>query len=538
MSTSSGNTPGILIIDAESITATCAEPCSVPANVTADSLGTRFLHIAAKQPLNQAVTTRRESYTYRALQQAALAVAARISQVDGYIPGTPVILIAPNSFEYIASFYGIMLAGAVVVPLPPTVEQESLARIIESTDASVIISTQAASRRLNAGDSMLMEVSTAQESHDSFLDIGLNRCIDDLAAIFFTSGSTGTPKGVMLSHGNLLSNADSICEYLEIKSDERPLCVLPFFHAFGNSVLQSHILMGAELVIDGSTVFPETLIEAINHHQATSLSGVPDLFRVLLERTSLGSTPVPSLRYMAVAGGALQREMALEVNNRIVDARFVVMYGQTEATARLGYLPPEQLTHVPPGCIGKAIPGVALQVVDDDGHPVPIGETGELVAKGPNIMLGYWKDPDASRERIRDGWLYTGDLASIDANGWIRHKGRRNSIVKIAGFRVHPGDLEEFAVRKLPVRHAVAVPFDMQGLGTRMALYVISEKGESNFDPRALQATCRTELPRHLVPEVIESINEFPLNDAMKIDRPALKKLTEQRTALRGKASA
>ena len=117
-------------------------------------------------------------------------------------------------------------------------------------------------------------------------------------------------------------------------------------------------------------------------------------------------------------------------------------------------------------------------------------------------------------------------------------KAGKNSIVKIAGYRVHPGDLEEFAVRKLPVRHAVAVPFEMQGLGTRMALYVINEKGAANVDTKELQATCRAELPRHLVPEIIQPIDEFPLNDAMKVDRPALKKQSEEYTTRRGKISA
>ena len=428
MSSSSTAQLKLLLIDADRVTGHIDSGKNAVAENTPANLGTQFLTTASQCASQTAVTTRQSTQTYNDLQQVATSIAEQLHRQEEFTNNTAVILVAPNSFEYIAGFYGITLAGGVVVPLPPSIEQKSLARIIESTNATVMLSTRTTSRRLLSQHPGIVEQPWSTHSDNSqncsHLE-GLSKEPDDLAALFFTAGSTGTPKGVMLSHRNLISNAQSIREYLSIKPDDRPLCVLPFFHAFGNSVLQSHILTGAELIIDGSTVFPESLIESINHHQATSLSGVPDLFRVLLERTSLGTTPTPSLRYMAVAGGALQRELALQVNDRIHSANFVVMYGQTEATARLGYLPPDELPNAQPGCIGKAIPGVSLRVVDDKGQTAPVGEVGELVAQGPNIMLGYWKSADATRERIKDGWLYTGDLASIDEHGWICHKGRK-----------------------------------------------------------------------------------------------------------------
>ncbi|MEQ9070242.1 MAG: AMP-binding protein, partial [Gimesia chilikensis] len=166
------------------------------------------------------------------------------------------------------------------------------------------------------------------------------------------------PKGVMLSHGNLISNAQSIQEYLQLQADERPICVLPFHHAFGNSVLQSHLLKGTHLILDGNTIFPESILEAMIRHECTSLSAVPDLYRILLERTSFKQTQFPHLRYMSVAGGALPHAQAVEISDVIHPARFFVMYGQTEATARLAYVPPEQLAGVSDGSIGQAIPGV------------------------------------------------------------------------------------------------------------------------------------------------------------------------------------
>jgi long-chain acyl-CoA synthetase len=271
------------------------------------------------------------------------------------------------------------------------------------------------------------------------------------------------------------------------------------------------------------------VVAALARHAATSLSAVPDLVRLLLDRTSLGRTSLPSLRYMTVAGGSLRHELALAIAGRIAPAQFFVMYGQTEATARLAYVPPEHLEQLPAGCIGRAIPGVELEIVDESGSRVATGEMGELRARGPNVMQGYWRDPEGTAERIRDGWLSTGDLAAMDEKGWIYHRGRRNAIVKIAGFRVHSGELEEFAVRRLSVGQAVAVPFEAPQIGTRLALYVI-RPAASVVTVAEMIARCRAELPRQLVPHIIRVLDDFPLNAAMKVDRMLLSQIAEQET--------
>jgi acyl-CoA synthetase (AMP-forming)/AMP-acid ligase II len=230
---------------------------------------------------------------------------------------------------------------------------------------------------------------------------------------------------------------------------------------------------------------------------------------------------------MAVAGGALKHELALEVARCIAPAEFFVMYGQTEATARLAYLPPEFLARLPAGTIGRAVPGVALEVVDEHEQPVARGGVGELRARGPGIMLGYWRDPSATAERIRSGWLYTGDLAAHDDENWISLRGRLTSFVKIAGFRVDPENLEDFAVRRLAATQAIAVTFEPRGIGTRLALYVRQAPGVRDPSLSEMTARCRAELPRHFVPDFIQIVDEFPLNHALKIDRPLLSQLAE-----------
>ena len=205
------------------------------------------------------------------------------------------------------------------------------------------------------------------------------------------------------------------------------------------------------------------------------------------------------------------------------------MYGQTEATARLAYLNPDRLDCSPEGCIGQAIPGVTLEVVDDRGRVLPPGEMGELRVKGPNVMLGYWRDAAATGERVRDGWLYTGDRATREPDGSIIRQGRRNALVKIAGFRVHPADLEDYAVRNLPAAQAVAVPFEKESVGTRLALYVKPAAGGESLAAQAMLSRCTAQLPRYLVPDFVQVVDQFPLNQALKVDRPLLSRLAQQK---------
>ena len=507
-----------------------------------DHLGWLFASVAERQPSRTAVTTASESVSYQSLLVAAKSVAEALQLDELFQIGGRVILLMSNSPEYIAGFFGTLLAGGVVVPLPPDVESGRLSLIAESTEATHLLTqprwlrTRRDLQNRVGSPITLMHDETRNEAATFDHAAKITGGADSLAAIFFTAGSSGTPKGVMLSHRNLISNASSIRQYLEVTEDDRPLCVLPFYHAFGNSVLQSHLLAGAELILDGSVPFPETIIAALSRHRATSLSGVPDLFRFLLERSSLGRAPLPDLRYMAVAGGALTHALNLAVAERIAPALFHVMYGQTEATARLSTLPPDQLAGRP-GCIGRGIPGVTLQVVNEQGHSVAPGEIGEVRCHGPNVMLGYWRDQETTKNFVRDGWLYTGDLATVDDDGWIFVKGRRSSLVKIAGFRVHPAEIEEFVIRRFAVPQAVVVPFEQSGIGTRLALFVRGSHETRALTTAEIIRICRVELPRHMVPEHVQLVDQFPLNDAFKINQPLLTQLAEKATAWR-RASA
>ena len=191
----------------------------------------------------------------------------------------------------------------------------------------------------------------------------------------------------MLTHTNLTSNAASIAEYLELSSADRAAVVVPFYHALGNSVLTSHLFAGASLITDTSIMFPEVLLHIIDRHSVTNLAGVPEVLHRLLGHSTLPQRTLNSLRFMSVAGGMLNVPTVEQMRQTIDPARFFVMYGQTEGTARLAWLPPECLDEKL-GSIGRAIPGVSLQIVDEKGHVLEPGQSGELRACGPNISPG------------------------------------------------------------------------------------------------------------------------------------------------------
>jgi long-chain acyl-CoA synthetase len=338
---------------------------------------------------------------------------------------------------------------------------------------------------------------------------------EDLAAIFFTSGSTGEPKGVMLTHTNLTSNASAIAEYLELSSADRAAVVVPFYHALGNSVLTSHLFAGASLITDTSIMFPEVLLHIIDRHSVTNLAGVPEDFHRLLGHSTLPQRTLNSLRFMSVAGGMLNVPTVEQMRQAIDPARFFVMYGQTEGTARLAWLSPEFLDEKL-GSIGCAVPGVSLQIVDEKCHVLEPGQSGELRACGPNISPGYWNDPTSTAQIFQGQWLHTTDHGRIDEDGFVFLTGRQNSFLKRYGFRMHPAEIDQFLMPHMSPGQSVTVAFPRDG-EPGLAVFAQPARG-SSCSREELMRLCATQLPRYKQPDYLEIVDEYPLNDAMKID--------------------
>lgn len=483
---------------------------------TETNLGRGFENVARHRGDNPVLITEGNWVSYASLLRAANQVAAFLKCTPQFASSPNVILFMENCAEYLAGFYGTLLAGGVVVPLPENTEGRRLTEIIEATGAEIVLTNSRQHLRrsdLAAWKSQYIELSAAESAV-----VRSSASQDDLAVIMFTSGTTTDPKGVMLSHGNLLANADSILAVLPITERDRALALLPFCHAYGNSVLQTHVLSGATLVIDGSPWFPNSIIDALERHQVTSLAGVPEVFYSLLICSDLGKRKLPSLRYMTVAGGAIDSAKALNIAAAISPAEFYVMYGQTEATARLACLKPDRLSRQPDSA-GKSVPGVEIAVRDEFGRAVPTGEEGELWARGANIMLGYWNDADATGRKIQNGWLRTGDLAAIDDEGFIYLKGRRDEQIKVYGLKVSPRDIERTLLRRFSTAEIAVVPFHVRGTA-KLALFLAC--GRENPSVDRIRRCCAEVLARHELPCYVEVLPKLPKTASLKTDRRQL----------------
>ncbi len=382
--------------------------------------------------------------TYGDLQSAANDVTKYLVDAGGR-KGDRVILVSENSFFWIASYLGILRAGMVCIPLSVATVSKEIDYVLQMTEARVAF-LQAGFAAANAacfsrtlvavdrelpGSSAFRAVSFASVRS---LSAGSSATLptvnaDDLAALMFTSGSTGRPRGVMISHANIMTNTESIIQYLGLTQRDRIMTVLPFHYCFGTSLLHTHLRVGGSLVIDSRFMYPEKVLQRMHETQCTGFAGVPSHYQILLRRSSIRKMKFPNLRYVQQAGGHLAPSFIRELRGALPGTQIFVMYGQTEATARLSYLPPERLD-TKLGSIGKAIPGVKLEVLDEEGRRVDPGGVGEIVAEGENIARGYWRDSQSSAKTFRNGKLYTGDIATVDPDGFIYIMGRAKDFLK------------------------------------------------------------------------------------------------------------
>ncbi len=471
-----------------------------------------------------ALITGKRTFCYAELGAQSRRIASHLRADVQYRPGDRVAMILDNGPEFIAAYFGILAAGGTVVPLPPNIEPSRLARITGLCEASKVFTTERIVRRrpecAGGANCTTLDLTATRTDNESSWERH-DTTEQAPAMIMFTSGSSGDPKGVILSDGNILANTESILRYLPITRDDRALALLPFYHAFGHSILQTHLLTGATLIVDGNMAFPSTIVDALGRHHATSFSAVPEGFYTLLSMSDLRDHKLPHLRYMSVAGGRLKPRAVGDMARTITPAEFFVMYGQTEASARLAYLPPE-LAQTHSDSIGKAIPGVELRVMTADGREASVSETGELCARGANVMAGYWNDPAGTNHVLQEGWLHTGDLACRDAQGLFYVKARKNDLVKVQGFRVHPREVEDAISQYFSELRVIVVPYEHQG-ATRLALFGITPMTDPTIADQ-LRRVCARELPRHKRPSLIEVLAQAPLNASMKLDRAALRR--------------
>lgn len=499
----------------------------------AASLVELLLAAAARDPGKVALRRRNAAWTYDDVVRGAAAVGARLREL-GIGQGDRIGLLFRNCPEYVAFFYGAHAERVAVAPLNVQERAKVLALQAGHGDLRLVAGDPAhpeweALRKILPDDIPMLavpaeDVAESAEAFHAYLGARPGQELvapsvgrDELAMLLYTSGTTGRPKGVMLGHGNLVANNVTIIEYLELGPGDVGLTVMPFHFSYGNSVLHTHLAAGATLLLEDNLAFPLPVMQRLQNERVTGFSGVPSTFAILMARTRIEEFDLSAMRYLTQAGGAMTRAAIQRMRELVPSARFFVMYGQTEATARLTYLPPERLDEKL-GSIGKALDGIDIEVRGVHGNVLPPGETGELCARGPNIMLGYWRDEEATREAVVDGWLHTGDLAHTDDDGFLYIDGRVVEMIKVGSFRVSPLEVEEVLATLPGIAEMAVASMPDELLGQAVKAVLVLREG-ANLDERQVKAHCRERLAAYKVPKVVEFAQELPRTSSGKIQR-------------------
>ena len=481
-----------------------------------------------------AVSAGTDTVTYGQLRRRVDVASSRLLALR-LAPGSRVGLVAENGVFFVVAYLATMRAGLCVVPLPTTLQSERLRRIAVDTDMQLMLASARMALDADVIGTMVaadVELWPADELDLSgtagapVAEVDSSSTFDPsstLAALFFTSGSTGAPKGVMVTHRNITTNTRDIVEYMGLVSTDRAMLVLPLHYCYGLSVLQAHLSVGASVVINNAFMFPEKVLDDMEAKACTGIAGVPSTYQILLRRTRFKERGFAALRWLQQAGGRLPEPFIHELREAFPELRLYVMYGQTEATARLSYLPPERLDDKL-GSIGCGLPSTVLEVLKEDGTPVRPGsdEIGEIVATGDNISPGYWNDVAATRRYFCDGRLRTGDLARVDSEGFIFIVDRARDFIKSMGIRVSPKEVEEvIAVLPEVVEVAViGVPDEIWGEAIKA---VVVPVGEGGLSDRLIVRHCRDHLPNHMVPTIVELTDLLPKNAAGKVLKSQLR---------------
>jgi long-chain acyl-CoA synthetase len=433
-------------------------------------------------------------------------------------------ILAESGIQYIKMLMAVYRSSNIAIPLPIEFPIFSLERILNSAHINHIITTDTQYSKFGEPFFELFEsviiVSSDSSTGISCKIIRKNPQLEvntpGLRLVLYTSGTTGTPKGVMLSDKNLTANGESIIEILNITPEDKGALVISPHHAFGNSIIDSHLMAGSCIRI-GSMNFIDSTFSLIESG-VSIFYGVPSTYLILLRYSDRFKKAFAGVRLAASAGGAMDKKTVASIRSLAPRTDILPMYGQTEATARLAYLPLEDVDKYG-DTIGQPIPGVMLDVFDSDFRPVGPDIPGELVARGDNILLGYLDDPIATEKRLINGWLHTGDLAKKLPNGYIKLLGRQDDLLKIGDHRVNPRELEKQIEENNSVSRVFVVPVAHELIGTAINLMVIpteETKKESLF------AFCRKNLPGYLCPKEILFIDHLPLSENGKISNRSI----------------
>lgn len=469
----------------------------------------------------------------------------------GIEKGDRVIVLMVNCIEVVNAYQAIARAGGIIIPVMPLLKGPEIRYIAENSAAKAIITSpilvplvqnaltniptmqhiivtgnaESLKEQLSASNDSGPQmhaysdiVAKGAEGAEHFLEPGnVNVSPDDMAVILYTSGTTGRPKGVVLSHGSLITNAISVTGgERDVPDKEVNLAVLPLAHAYG--ILASNVFFLRGLSIIAHPRFdPSAVLAAIERYRIVAFAGVPAMFVALLYNPDADKYDTSSL--VSCSSGSAPLPVAiLEAFEQRFGCTITEGYGLSEASAVLTANRDDMPRK--PGSVGVPVPGVELLVVDENDLPVPTGEVGEVIARGPNIMQSYYNMPEETASALRNGWLHTGDMGRLDEDGYLYIVERKKDLIIRGGFNIYPRDVEEVLNSHPAVIESAVIGIPSERMGEEVKAYVVTY---GPVDAETLMAYCRESLANYKTPTIIEFIHSLPRNPVGKVDKKALR---------------
>ena len=541
-------------------------PVDVPAEIDPSryqSLVELFEHAVTRYADLPAFVNMGEVMTFRKLEERSRAFAAYLQQGLGLQKGDRVALMMPNLLQYPVALFGILRAGMIVVnvnPLytPRELEHQlndsgaqaivivsnfahTLEKVVDKTSVKHVILTRMGDQLSTAKGTLVNfvvkyikrlvpkyhlphAISFRQALHQGYRlqYVKPDMATDDIAFLQYTGGTTGVAKGAMLSHRNMLANLEQVkATYgpLLYEGKEIVITALPLYHIFALTMncLLFIDLGGKNILITNPRDIPG-LVKELAKYPFTAMTGVNTLFNALLNNNAFQQLDFSSL-HLSAGGGMPVNHSVAERWVKLTGQYLLEGYGLTECAPLVSVNPHDIDYHS--GSIGLPVPSTEVKLVDDDDNEVPAGEPGELCVKGPQVMMGYWQRPDATAEILKGGWLHTGDIATMDGEGFLRIVDRKKDMILVSGFNVYPNEIEDVVMQHPGVLEVAAVGIPSGNSGETVKVFVV--KKDNSLNEEALMTFCRRHLTGYKVPKLVEFRSELPKSNVGKILRRELR---------------
>ncbi|MEE8593445.1 MAG: AMP-binding protein [Candidatus Bipolaricaulota bacterium] len=496
--------------------------------------------------------------TYEGLNEKVDQLARGMLEL-GVAKGDKVGVWMPNIPEWVVSYFAIARTGAVVVPMNTRYKTHEVEYILDDSEATTLFAVGAFAgidylsmideirgKLPNLKHVIIVgEPGEAMHGFDSIVDWGVCLLSDskleeheascdplDNVFILYTSGTTGNPKGAMLSHHNIAKNAEQVTEVLRTKEQDVFLLAVPFFHCFGCVMgIAGSITWGAAMV--PMQIFkPVEALELVERFDVSVLYGVPTMFVLELEEYRKGKADgspydVAMLRTGIMAGAPCPIEV-MRGTMEDMHCNVSIAYGLTEASPVITMTRFDDSVQRRVETVGRALEGIEVKMADDDKNPLPAGEMGELACRGYNVMMGYYKMPGKTAESIdEEGWLYSGDLATMDQDGYVQIVGRKKDMLICGGFNVYPAEIEEYLFTHPKVQNVSVIGIPDDVMGEVAVAYIIPREG-TNIDPHGIVDFCVGEIANFKVPRYVQIVGEFPMTQSGKIQKFRLREIAKE----------